>query len=49
MASWPVSEEFRTFLGDLQRGTEIFVSDGQLKITLSTNSGLMYFNPVESR
>jgi uncharacterized hydrophobic protein (TIGR00271 family) len=36
-------DDFKVFLGDLQRGTELFVVDGKLKITLSTNSGIMYF------
>jgi len=31
------------FFGDLQRGTEFFIVDGQLQIALSTNSGIMYF------
>ena len=37
------NENFKVFLGDLQRGTELFASDGQLKISLTTNSGIMYF------
>ena len=37
-------KDFRVFLGDLERGTEAYYADGQLKITLSTNSGIMYFN-----
>jgi uncharacterized hydrophobic protein (TIGR00271 family) len=36
-------DNLQVFFGDLQRGTEIFIVDGQLQITLSTNSGIMYF------
>jgi uncharacterized hydrophobic protein (TIGR00271 family) len=36
-------EEFQVFLGDLQRSIEFFIEDGQLKLALSTNSGIMYF------
>jgi hypothetical protein len=36
-------EEFQVFLGDLQRSLEFFIEDGQLKIALATNSGIMYF------
>ena len=37
------NEDFKVFLGDLQRATDLYVTDGQLKITLSTNSGILYF------
>lgn len=37
-------EEFQVFLGDLQRSIEFFIEDGQLKLALSTNAGIMYFN-----
>ena len=36
-------ENLQIFFGDLQRGTEFFITDDQLLITLSTNSGIMYF------
>lgn len=36
-------QDFQVFLGDLRRSTEFFVEGDQLKITLSTNSGIMYF------
>jgi uncharacterized hydrophobic protein (TIGR00271 family) len=36
-------EEFKVFLGDLQRGTEFFIVDDQLKIPMTSESGIMYF------
>jgi len=36
-------DSLHVFFGDLQRGTEFFIVDGQLQIALSTNSGIMYF------
>ena len=36
-------DDFQVFLGDLQRGTEFFIDEGQLKIPLTTNAGIMYF------
>lgn len=36
-------QDFQVFLGDLQRGTEFFIDEGQLKIPLSTNAGIIYF------
>ena len=36
-------EEFQVFLGDLQRSIEFFIEDGQLKLALATNSGIIYF------
>ena len=36
-------ESLQVFFGDLQRGSEFFISEGQLKITLTTDSGIMYF------
>jgi uncharacterized hydrophobic protein (TIGR00271 family) len=36
-------EKLRVFFGDLQRGSEFFVSDGRLQITMTTDSGIMYF------
>ena len=35
--------DFQVFLGDLQRSKEFFIDEGQLKIPLSTNAGIMYF------
>jgi uncharacterized hydrophobic protein (TIGR00271 family) len=36
-------EHLKVFFGDLQRGSEFFIDDGQLKITMTTDSGIMYF------
>jgi hypothetical protein len=36
-------DNLQVFFGDLQRGTEFFIEQDQLRITLSTNSGIMYF------
>ena len=36
--------ELEVFLGDLERGTDIFIDEDQLQISLSTNSGVMYFD-----
>lgn len=36
-------ENLQVFFGDLQRGTEFFISDGQLKITMTTGSGIIHF------
>jgi uncharacterized hydrophobic protein (TIGR00271 family) len=35
--------ELEVFLGDLERGTDIFIDGEQLQISLATNSGVMYF------
>ena len=37
-------ENLRVFFGDLQRANEFFIERGQLKLSLSTNAGIMYFN-----
>ena len=36
-------EDLRVFFGDLERSIEFFIEEGQLKIILATNSGIMYF------
>jgi hypothetical protein len=36
-------KNLQVFFGDLQRGSEFFISDGQMQITLTTGSGIMYF------
>jgi uncharacterized hydrophobic protein (TIGR00271 family) len=36
-------EKLRVFFGDLQRGSEFFISDDRLQITMTTDSGIMYF------
>jgi uncharacterized hydrophobic protein (TIGR00271 family) len=36
-------DHLKVFFGDLQRSTEFSIDEGQLKIILSTNSGIMYF------
>jgi uncharacterized hydrophobic protein (TIGR00271 family) len=36
-------DNLQVFFGDLQRGSEFFINDGQLQITLTTRSGIMYF------
>ncbi len=36
-------QDLKVFFGDLQRSTEFFIENGQLKIALTTNSGIMYF------
>jgi uncharacterized hydrophobic protein (TIGR00271 family) len=36
-------KNLQVFFGDLRRGSEFFVSNGQLQITLTTGSGIMYF------
>lgn len=36
-------ENLKVFFGDLQRSKEFFIADGQLKITMSTNSGIIFF------
>jgi uncharacterized hydrophobic protein (TIGR00271 family) len=36
-------KNLQVFFGDLQRGSEFFVSNDQVQITLSTGSGIMYF------
>jgi hypothetical protein len=36
-------EHLKVFFGDLQRGSEFFIDGGQLKITMTTDSGIMYF------
>jgi len=36
-------ENLHVFFGDLQRGSEFFISDSQMQITLTTGSGIMYF------
>ena len=36
-------ENLKVFFGDLQRGTEFFIVDGQLQITMTTDSGIIYF------
>jgi hypothetical protein len=43
--SWPVQSEQIADAADsdLQRGSEFFIRDGKLQITLSTGSGIMYF------
>ncbi|MDH4001615.1 MAG: TIGR00341 family protein [Xanthomonadales bacterium] len=36
-------KKLQVFFGDLQRGSEFFISDGRLQITLTTDSGIIYF------
>jgi uncharacterized hydrophobic protein (TIGR00271 family) len=36
-------ENLQVFMGDLQRSSEFFIVDGQLQITMSTDSGILYF------
>lgn len=36
-------EKLKVFFGDLQRGSEFFINDGQLQITMTTDSGIIYF------
>jgi uncharacterized hydrophobic protein (TIGR00271 family) len=36
-------EALQVFFGDLQRSREFYIEEGRLRITLSTDSGLMYF------
>ena len=36
-------KNLQVFFGDLQRGSEFFISNGQMQITLTTGSGIMYF------
>jgi hypothetical protein len=36
-------ENLQVFFGDLLRGSEFFINDGRLQITLTTGSGVMYF------
>jgi len=36
-------DNLQVFFGDLQRGSEFFINDGQLQISLTTGSGIMYF------
>jgi uncharacterized hydrophobic protein (TIGR00271 family) len=36
-------ENLKVFFGDLQRGTEFYIVDGQLQIALPTGSGVIYF------
>jgi len=36
-------KNLQVFLGDLQRGSEFYISDGQMQITLTTGSGIMHF------
>jgi len=39
--------ELKIFLGDLQRGDTFFVDQGQLQISLVTDSGIMYFGKAK--
>lgn len=36
-------EKLKVFFGDLQRGLEFFINDGRLQITMTTDSGIIYF------
>jgi len=36
-------ENLKVFFGDLQRGAEFFIVDGQLQIAMTTDSGIIYF------
>jgi uncharacterized hydrophobic protein (TIGR00271 family) len=36
--------ELEIFLGDLERGNAFYIDEGQLQISLVTDSGIMYFN-----
>jgi hypothetical protein len=36
-------ENLHVFMGDLQRSNEFFIVDGQLQITMTTDSGILYF------
>jgi uncharacterized hydrophobic protein (TIGR00271 family) len=36
--------ELELFLGDLKRGNAFYINDGQLQISLVTDSGIMYFD-----
>lgn len=36
-------KNLQVFFGDLQRGSEFFISDGQMQIVLTTGSGIMHF------
>ena len=36
-------KNLQVFLGDLQRGSDFFVSEGQMQIVLSAGSGIMHF------
>jgi len=36
-------DNLKVFFGDLQRGTEFFIVDGRLQITMTTDSGIIYF------
>ena len=36
--------ELEIFLGDLARGNAFYIDEGQLQISLVTDSGIMYFN-----
>jgi uncharacterized hydrophobic protein (TIGR00271 family) len=36
--------ELEIFLGDLQRGTAFYIEEGQLQISLVTDSGIIYFD-----
>ena len=36
-------ENLKVFFGDRQRGTEFFIVDGRLQITMTTDSGIIYF------
>jgi len=35
-------DNLQVFFGDLQRGSEFFINDGQLQITMTTDSGIIY-------
>jgi len=36
-------ENLQVFFGDLQRGSEFFIDEGRLQITMTTDSGIIYF------
>ena len=36
-------DNLKVFFGDLQRGTDFFIVDGLLQITMTTDSGIIYF------
>ena len=36
-------DNLQVFFGDLQRGAEFFIVDGRLQITMTTDSGIIYF------